>query len=148
MATRTISKNVVFVSYRTQKNGGGVAYPGDELDLSLLADGEEQRLEDAGGFADTPLPLTRRGTDNDGHSTVDDREPTDTETPVPPENGGVLPLDDETSDYESWDKPALEQEVSDRQASGRDITVEGSGKDGNVVKGDLVTALAADDEAP
>lgn len=53
-------------------------------------------------------------------------------------------------DYASWKSADLEAEVNDRnKARGEDdqIQVQGSGKDGNVVKADLVGALVADDSA-
>lgn len=53
-------------------------------------------------------------------------------------------------DYESWSVADLEDEVKDRNKTREDdaqIVPEGSGKDGNVVKADLVAALVADDQA-
>jgi hypothetical protein len=45
-------------------------------------------------------------------------------------------------DYSELDVPALEEAVAER-----DLEVEGTGKDGNVVKADLIAALEADDQA-
>ncbi len=50
-------------------------------------------------------------------------------------------------DYEGASKSALEAEVKRRQDSGREVTVEGTGSGGNVIKDDLILALEADDEA-
>jgi hypothetical protein len=146
-STRKISNKVGFVNYRDKDNRGRTANPGDDLDLSKLGDGEEERIEAAGGFADTEIPLTRRGSDMDGHTIVDDRDPEDTDTPVPAENGGVLPLDDEESDWSKQSKSDLEDEVERRNASGRAIEVEGTGSNGAVTKDDLVKALSEDDAA-
>lgn len=146
--TREVSRNVQFVNYVNKDNVGLSADPGDEIDVSKLADGEEARIEAAGGFADAPLDLTRVGSDMDGRTIVDDREPTDVDTPVPPENGGVLPLDDEVSDYEASDKATLEGEVERRNASGRTVEPVGTGANDAITKADLVTALSEDDERP
>jgi pyruvate/2-oxoglutarate dehydrogenase complex dihydrolipoamide acyltransferase (E2) component len=48
--------------------------------------------------------------------------------------------------YDGHTVEDLEREVARRMAGGRDITVEGTGSGGNVVKDDLVAALEADDE--
>lgn len=57
---------------------------------------------------------------------------------------------DEIPPYPKWTLPDLEREVEERNAEeDRDeadlIEVEGTGKDGNVVKADLIRALEADD---
>jgi hypothetical protein len=143
--TRKISNKVVFVNYRDKKDRGRDIGPGQELDVSTLADGEEQRLENAGAFADSPLALERRGSDMDGHTFVDDREPDDAETPVPPENGGVRPLDDEESDY-SDSKTYSKSDLEDL-AQSRGLEVEGTGANGAVTRKDLEQALVDDDNA-
>lgn len=48
--------------------------------------------------------------------------------------------------YDEMDKSELETEVAKRQAEGHEINVEGSGSGGNVLVGDLRSALKADDE--
>jgi len=48
--------------------------------------------------------------------------------------------DDEDDDYDQWTKAELEDE-----AAKRDLDVTGTGKNGNVLVTDLVTALRADD---
>lgn len=48
-------------------------------------------------------------------------------------------------DYEAATVPALEREIESRRQAGRDIKVEGTGSNGNVIKDDLVTALEKDD---
>lgn len=55
--------------------------------------------------------------------------------------------DEEGDDYEDWKVAELQAEVDERINLGRSIEVTGSGKDGNVLKPDLISALRADDEA-
>lgn len=50
-----------------------------------------------------------------------------------------------TRDYEEMNVDALEAEVERRRAAGGEVTVEGTGKDGNVVKADLIKALQDSD---
>lgn len=54
---------------------------------------------------------------------------------------GSLVLVDESTDYD-----ALSAEALANDAQGRGLTVKGTGKDGAVVKADLVKALEADDK--
>lgn len=53
---------------------------------------------------------------------------------------GASPDNSDAEDYSS-----LTVEELQALADGRDVTVEGTGKDGNVLKSDLVRALQADD---
>lgn len=84
-----------------------------------------------------------------------DSEPADppgVERSVHPDQVGFIPgteeEDDEVLPYDEWSKAELEAEL-DRRNEARDedsqIVVEGTGKDGNVLKADLVLALEADD---
>jgi hypothetical protein len=61
--------------------------------------------------------------------------------------GGGGEAESITGDYEKPTAKELEGEVERRKAAGREINVEGTGSGGNVVKGDLVKALEADDKA-
>jgi hypothetical protein len=54
---------------------------------------------------------------------------------------GSLVLVDETTDYD-----ALSVEALTNLAISRDVTVKGTGKDGTVLKADLVKALQSDDK--
>lgn len=148
--TRTVSSKVQFVNYVTEDGVGLSADPGQEIEVSSLGKGELERIEQAGGWEGSPLDLTRVGTDMDGNTVVDDRDPEDTspDAAVPPGNGGVLPLDDEVSDYEAQSKSDLEDEVERRNASGRVVEPAGTGANEAVTKADLVKALAEDDEKP
>lgn len=62
---------------------------------------------------------------------------------------GRLPTDADV-DYSTWDAKALKNEI-DRRNEGRDedsqIVPEGTGQEGRLRKGDLVSALQADDDA-
>jgi hypothetical protein len=51
--------------------------------------------------------------------------------------------DDDGDDYDTWTKPDLEGEVSARNdlADTSDVVVVGTGRDGNVVKADLIKGL-------
>jgi hypothetical protein len=83
---------------------------------------------------------------NRGEATVRDTLP-DTaaatgEDPAADTPPGTTPP---TADYDAMNVDYLETEVDRRRAAGRQIDVKGTGKDGNVVKADLVKALQADD---
>lgn len=58
--------------------------------------------------------------------------------------------EDEEVGYDSWTAKQLMKELSDRNETrdeSEQIVPEGTGKDGKVVKADVVKALQADDEA-
>lgn len=69
-----------------------------------------------------------------------------TGTPVTPGVTEVVELpedDEEEDDYEQWSKADLESEVTARNAlaGSGDVTVEGTGSNGNVTKADLIKGL-------
>lgn len=59
----------------------------------------------------------------------------------------VLPDEDEDDedDYDDWKVSELQAEVDKRNAAGSEIEVSGTGRDGKVLKADLIAALRADD---
>ncbi len=70
--------------------------------------------------------------------------------PPPEDQSGTPAIPGEENaevDYEAMSVEALEDEVARREAAGRELDVEGSGADGNVLKADLIEALEEDDES-
>lgn len=62
-----------------------------------------------------------------------------------PANDEDNELEDQDDDYDEWSKEDLEAEVENRRELG-DIRVTGTGKNGNVLKGDLIQALRSWDQ--
>jgi hypothetical protein len=123
---------------------------GETVDFDQLPDGELERAEELGAFNDPPdpdqagsaVPPGLGGLTEVGHGEV--------ASPLGESHGdlGLAPGGEEddraavSETYESRDKESLQAE-----ADRRDVTVEGTGANGNVTKADLVSALKREDES-
>ena len=85
----TAKITALFYNYVDEDGRGVSLSQGEEAELS---DKEFERGEKLGAFEGTEIDPRRRGTDQSNF--VDDRDPEDTETAVPPENGGEEPPED------------------------------------------------------
>lgn len=120
--------------------------PGDLADDGDLSPGPGFLEED-----DTQRPLGQGGLD-DSDELSDSEDADEDEDSEDPEDDDGDPADDdddddgdEPRDYSSESKDDLQAEVDKRIEAGRDITVEGTGSNGNVLVEDLIKALEADD---
>jgi hypothetical protein len=117
-----------------------------EKTMNRIAKRDTYGIEDVGGAevrrqvkAGDPIPPNIK-VDEDDVIVRDGPEPV---APVAQVDGGQADADAVPYDQRSVED--LEAEVERRRADGREITVEGTGKGGNVVKDDLVAALEAAD---